>query len=206
MPGKTPSDVTVATETQVQPMPIQSARNIIAAWPEESREAAQLVLDKYGEPAEATDSFLVWHGAGPWKRIVATRQFWRHDFPTPHFDSVESAINHVVPVESYSSLAAFDGSVKVERTSGELSARCHDERANSLALNLAHDIVTGHKTVQEARDYYAAEFLAYRRREPAPYMNGLQFSPAIDPSDPDRPVISEEELRAATEEGKKRAA
>jgi hypothetical protein len=25
-------------------------------WPEESREAAQLVIDKYGDPDEATDS------------------------------------------------------------------------------------------------------------------------------------------------------
>jgi hypothetical protein len=30
--------------------------SIIESWPEESREAAQLVIDKYGEPHEATDS------------------------------------------------------------------------------------------------------------------------------------------------------
>lgn len=33
--------------------------NTIEAWPEESREAAKLVLDKYGEPDEATDSQLI---------------------------------------------------------------------------------------------------------------------------------------------------
>jgi hypothetical protein len=31
-----------------------SAAKIIRRWPEESREAAQLVLNKYGEPHEAT--------------------------------------------------------------------------------------------------------------------------------------------------------
>ncbi len=46
---------------------------------------------------------------------------------------------------------------------GEASARCHDEQANSLALNLMHDIVTGARTVAEARAYYASEFLDARR-------------------------------------------
>ncbi len=32
-------------------------------------------------------------------------------------------------------VAEFDGSVIVERTAGEVSARCHDEQANFLALN-----------------------------------------------------------------------
>jgi hypothetical protein len=31
---------------------------IITEWPEESREAAQLVVDTYGDPQEATGSLL----------------------------------------------------------------------------------------------------------------------------------------------------
>ena len=62
----------------------QSASAVIDSWPDESREAAQLVLDKYGEPHEATDSFLVWHQVGPWKRVVASKVFWQHNFPAPH--------------------------------------------------------------------------------------------------------------------------
>ena len=74
-------------------------------------------------------------------------------------------------------LAEFDGSVVVERTAGEVSARCHDEQANVLALNLMHDLVTGAKSPQEARDYYAKEFADYRRKKPTPYMDGLCFTP-----------------------------
>ena len=48
---------------------------IIQTWPDESREAAQLVIDKYGEPHEATDSYLVWHGVGQYKRVVASKTF-----------------------------------------------------------------------------------------------------------------------------------
>ena len=176
---------------------------IIQNWPEESREAAQLVIDQYGEPDEAADSQLVWHGAGPWKRIVASKAFHRHDFPAPHHDSIQTFIDYSVPAEKFSELAAFDGSVIVERTAGEVSARCHDEEANFLALNLMHDIVTGAKSVQQARDYYAQEFVDYRRGKPTPYMRELRFVPPDgDTADPDIRMLSEAELERAVEEGK----
>src|SRR5436190_19987692 len=96
---------------------------ILGTWPEEAREAAQLVVDRYGEPHEATDSELIWHKVGSWKRIVAQRAFWPHDFPAPHTDSVESFIEYRVPLDRFAELARYDGSVMVERTSGEVSAR-----------------------------------------------------------------------------------
>ncbi|MGH2765261.1 MAG: hypothetical protein ACRDKA_05055 [Actinomycetota bacterium] len=174
-------------------------------WPEESREAAQLVIDRYGDPDEATDSVLIWDEPGPWKRIVAYRDFDSHEFPAPHNDSVESFLQHTVPAEKVSDITAFDGSVVVNRTRGELSARCHDEEANHLALNLAHDIIEGKKTVQDARDYYAHEFLGYRRKEPTRYMEGLRFAPNGG-RDPDERVLSDKQLEEAVEAGKAKEA
>lgn len=173
-------------------------------WPEESREAAQLVIDKYGDPDETSDTQLVWHEKGPWKRIVATKIFYDHDFPAPHIDSIESFIDYRVPPEKVSDLAAFDGSIMVERTAGEVSARCHDEEANFLALNLMHDIVTGAKTVEEARRYYAREFIDYRRKQPTPYMERLHFAPGRDTADPDQRVLSDADLEEAVAEGRAR--
>jgi hypothetical protein len=107
-----------------------------------------------------------------------------------------------VPSDRISAIADFDGSVIVERTAGEVSARCHDEQANFLALNLAHDIITGARTVQEAREYYGAEFLDARRKKPTPYMERLRFdAPAGGTADPDVPIISDEELERAAKEG-----
>ena len=178
------------------------ANTVIKGWPDESREAAQLVVDAYGQPHEATESLLIWHGVGPWKRMVASRTFYRHNFPAPHIDSVESIIDYRVPPDKFSDLAAFDGSVIVERTAGEVSARCHDEQANFLALNLMHDIVTGAKTVREARDYYAKEFADYRRKKPTPYMDGLRFSPGdASAADPDERALSDQDLEQAAAEG-----
>lgn len=176
----------------------------IQDWPEESREAAKLVIDKYGKPDEITETCLTWHKPGPWKRIVASRTFYNHNFPAPHIDAVESVIDYHVPAEKFSELAAFDGSVVVERTAGEVSARCHDEEANFLALNLMHDIVRGEKTVQEARDYYAKEFLDYRRKKPTPYMEKLRFTPGDgNAADPDVRVLSKEDLEHASKQGEK---
>jgi hypothetical protein len=185
---------------------ITNGSDIIRGWPKESREAAQLVIDKYGEPDEVTDNQLVWRKCGEWKRIVASKVFYPHDFPAPHNDSVESFIDYRVPPEKFSDLAAFDGSVICERTAGEVSARCHDEEANRLALNLMHDIVTGAKSVDEARVYYAKEFSDYRRKKPTPYMEKLRFTlQQGGTGDPDRRVLSDEDLERAKAEGERQA-
>lgn len=182
-----------------------SGSQLIQDWPAESKEAAQLVLDRYGEPQETSETRLTWYNAGPWKRIVAQKAFFRHDFPAPHTDSVESVIDYRVPPEKVSELAAFDGSVIVERTAGEVSARCHDEEANFLALNLMHDIVSGKKSVQEARNYYTKEFADYRRKQPTPDMERLHFSPGTSTTDPDTRMLSDTDLKKAAEEGKKKS-
>lgn len=179
----------------------QMGSEIIKAWPEESREPAQLVIDKYGEPHEATESQLIWHNVGSFKRMVASKAFWQHDFPAPHIDAVESVIDYKVAPEFATPLAEYDGSVVVERTAGEVSARCHDEEANTLALNLMNDIVTGKKNPQEAREYYAKEFLDYRRKKPTPYMDELHFEPGTGTADPDVRVLSDEDLEHAVKEG-----
>ena len=180
----------------------EHATQIIRGWPDESREAAMLIIDKYGEPDEATDSALTWHKRGEWKRIVASKTFHPHKFPAPHNDSVESFIDYRVPPAKFDQLAMFDGSIIAERTAGEVAARCHDEEANRLALNLMHDIVTGVKTVKQARDYYVEEFLNFRRKKPTPYMKKLHFTPPSGGSaDPDERLISDEELEQAKIEG-----
>jgi hypothetical protein len=183
-------------------MALQRGSGIIKDWPGESQEAAQLVIDTYGEPHEATESLLLWHNVGPWKRIVASRTFYEHHFPAPHIDSVESFIDYRGPPEKITPLAEFDGSVVVERTAGEVSARCHDEQANFLALNLMQDVVTDQRTVADARAYYAKEFLDARRGQPTPYMEKLHFSPAgPSAADPDERILSDDDLEQATREG-----
>ncbi len=181
------------------------ANEVMAGWPQESREAAELVIKKYGPPQQVCGSMLVWEKPGPWKRMVAYRDFTPHNFPAPHIDAVESFLEAHVSPDKVSDLARFDGSVVVNRTRGEISARCHDEEANFLALNLADDVITGKRSVDQARAHYAEEFLDYRRKKPTPYMEGLKFRPQGGP-DPDRRLLSDQDLRGAAEEGRKKSA
>jgi len=181
-----------------------SGSDIIKGWPNDSQEAARIVIDTYGEPSEVTETQLTWHQVGAWKRVVASKAYYPHDFPAPHIDCVESFVDYRVAPERLTDLGQFDGSVMVDRTAGEISARCHDEQANNLALNLAHDIVTGVKTVVEAREYYAKEFADARRKQPTPYMDRLHFTPTTNTGDRDQRILSDEELQRAEQEGEER--
>ncbi|MGH9195971.1 MAG: hypothetical protein ACRD1T_09555, partial [Acidimicrobiia bacterium] len=64
-----------------------------------------------------------------------------------------------------------------------------------------HDVVTGSKSVQEARDYYAQEFLDYRRKKPTPCMDKLRIESQSGNVDPDERALSDEDLERANEEG-----
>lgn len=173
---------------RVQPAP-EAVRSMIADWPETSREVAHTMIARYGAPHEATSSMLVWHGNGPWKHTILSRDPVPHRFPMPHDDVLEQVIDYRVPPDRFDELAAYDGSVIVERTKGEMSARCDKEDMNYLALNLAHDVATGRRTVEEARRFYAETARAYMNGERPPYTQGLQFQvPRAGTADPDQPA------------------
>ena len=148
---------------------------IINDWNAMSKKAANLTINQYGPPNEATQSRLIWYKNGPWKRTIVYRDEIPHDFPQPHTDVIENYINYSVPTEMFSELAKFDGSVIVERTRGEVSSRCDMEAANILALNLMNDIVTRKLSAQEARDKYCEVTSAFMMNRLAPYAEKLQF-------------------------------
>lgn len=126
-----------------------------------------------------------------------------HNFPQPHTDVVENFIDYHVPPEKFSELAKFDGSVIVERTAGEVSARCDMEAANFLALNMMHEIVTGKLTVDEARKTYSENTSAYVMNRPAPYAEGLQFElPRGETTDKDETIIASDMMRQGVEKAK----
>ena len=141
---------------------VRDVNSITENWPADTKGAANLLIGKFGVPDEVTSSTLVWKDRGVWKKTVLMRDGIPHDFPMAHTDYLMQTINYKVPIEKYDELARYDGSVIVERTRGTLSARCDKEEMNFLALNLAHDIITGKKTVDEARDYYAKTAMKFK--------------------------------------------
>ena len=168
-----------------------NAKSIIASWPAASRMAAMDMIQKYGQPQEVTATMLLWRDNGPWKWTKVTKETINHDFPMSHPDLLEQAINYRAPIDKYDDLARYDGSVIVERTKGEMSARCDKEGANFLAINLGHDVATGKKTSDEARTYYAAAIKRFMStKEMDSYMQKLQFQPqGSNTGDPDKAVL-----------------
>lgn len=154
-----------------------SLDRVVGDWPAEAAEAARRTAERYGPPDEAMPSRLVWNHAQPWKRVVVNRDASEHRFPQPHHDRIEGWIDLAVPVESAADLAAFNGSIRVERTRGEVAATCDVEPINFLAVNLAHDLVTGRIGVDEARREYTEMAAGHLMGRPQPYTSGFAFEP-----------------------------
>lgn len=185
---------TGATRSSVQgpsAMNMATVQRMITSWPQASRMAAMDMMQKYGPPQEVTASMLMWRNNGPWKWTRVSRDTIPHSFPMPHPDLLEQAIDYQVPLGKYDDLARYDGSVMVKRTAGELSAQCDKEGANFLAINLAHDVATGRKSVEQARAYYASAMQRFMRsNQMDPYMTGIKFPlPRGNARDPDRAVM-----------------
>jgi hypothetical protein len=164
---------------------------ILTEWSEYPREGAYTIIGKYGLPHEATPSMLIWHTNTPWKRTIVYRDEIPHNFPAPHPDFLEQSIAYQVPLDSFNKLAMFDGSIIIDRTAGRVSARCHQEAMNILTLNLMHDVITGKRSVDEARSFYsetAVEYSIYKK--PSPYTEEFQFQlPENDTADPDEKLM-----------------
>ena len=163
----------------------------MAGWPAASKEAAMFMTKKYGPPAAMTSEMAIWGKTGPWKRTVVFAREYAHAFPMSHTDVMQQWVDYKAPTDLYDELAMYDGSVVLERTSGEISARCDKEGANFLALNLAHDIATGKQTVEGARKMYGEQIMAMKAMKPAPYTERLMFAATMSGTgDPDRALTA----------------
>lgn len=178
----TGGDVAAARTVTVRP-----ARSIIATWPAKQQETATLMIDKYGEPSVTGDRMLVWYGTGPFVKTTVSRDEVPHNFPMPHMDYLAQTVKHSVPGDKLDELHDYDGSVWYHRTRGELSAQCDKEEANFLALNLAHDVINGKRTVADARAFYATTMKAFMQGDKSsPYLQGIMFPTEPNAADPDR--------------------
>jgi hypothetical protein len=170
--------------------PPETTSAIVAGWLDEPRAAAKKMIAKYGQPHEATAVRMVWWNNGPWKYTELVKEEIPHNFPMPHHDMLRQAINYRVSTDAYDELAKYDGSVIVERTKGEISARCDKEEANFLAIHLANDVAMRKRTVANARTFYAnaikAMMAGRTNATQKRYLSGFVFNvPKADRGDRD---------------------
>lgn len=160
----------------------------LSSWPMASQMAVKEQMEKYGQPSEFTPTMMIWYNNGVFAKTIITKMESKHDFPKMHTDMMEQSIMQKVPLDMYDDLAHFDGSVTVDRTQGLLAARCDKEENNLLALNLAHDIIMGTKTVEAARQAYSDIISQAMKGVKHEYMKKLMFTPGMDT--PDKDVVT----------------
>lgn len=168
------------------------AEQIITSWKATPKEVAQKMLAKYGKPQEVTANRLVWHNNGPWKFTELVNEEIAHEFPMPHKDALYQAVNYRIAADKADELLQYDGSLILERTKGEIGARCDKEDANFLAINLANDVATGKRSVDEARKFYADSMMAMMKQgKKNDYLQGFVFKvPSGDQGDRDKPFAA----------------
>jgi hypothetical protein len=168
-----------------------SVDRIIVEWPEAPKKVAEQMIEKYGPPNEATPTRLFWYRVGSWKRMEVSADPVVHNWPAPHEDFFTQVIDYRVPPEMVHLVAMFDGSILVDRTRGEVSARCDSEAANVLGLNMVHESATGKRSVEDARETSSQHTVAYNLGRSAPYAERLQFEvPEGGTEDLDEPMIA----------------
>jgi hypothetical protein len=157
-------------------------------WNAQARQAAQQMYQRYGAPHEVSANRLVWRNNGGWRATEVINQEVEHNFPAPHHDVLRQTVAMNVPPEKIAELAQFSGSVLVDRTKGEITVRCDSEANNTIALNLANDIVTGRLTADQARSRFTELAQAVQNGQRPTYANGFQFSvSAANTAFPDGP-------------------
>lgn len=178
-----------STGRQQKPPTSMDAQHVITSWKATPQDVAKKMLAKYGQPQEVTANRLVWHNNGPWKFTQLVNEEIPHDFPMPHKDALYQAINYRIDADKADELLKYDGSVLLERTKGEIGARCDKEDANFLAINLANDVATGRRSVDDARKFYAESMMAMMKKGTKnDYLQGFIFTvPTGDQGDRDKP-------------------
>jgi hypothetical protein len=152
----------------------RTAESIILSWPTYSYRLARLMIDKYGQPSEATDQRVIWHDNGPWKRTVVHR-----DAPGRTYNRsrgrLEQSVAYNVPAQKLDALARFDKSIEAAVNEGLLTASSDDESANILALNLADEVLRGRRTAREATDFRQNVSRLRDSGRSSPYFERLMF-------------------------------
>lgn len=175
---------------QRETVTLAAARTIVQQWPEAPQKVAEKILEHYGPPHEATPTKLFWYRTPPWSRMELTADEVVHNFPTPHTDFLTQYVDYPVPPSKASELVEFDGSLLLDRTAGQIGARCDHEAYNMLTLNLAVELIEGRRTVEDARRFYGETAAAYVLGRDAPYAEGLLFTPATDTADADEAIVA----------------
>jgi hypothetical protein len=126
-----------------------TVERLIRRWPEASRLAALLMMERYGPPHMVTHKSLVWIQNAPWKGTLVYRSASRRRGVLRQF------IAYRVPLRKARELAGLGIGVSADPVRDELAAEGGSEEENFLALNAADAVASGANSPAEALAFRA---------------------------------------------------
>lgn len=183
-----------------EPITQDSVNMAIESWPESSKNAVSAMITKYGLPSAVTNEALGWGQTTSFKNTMVFKDEVKHSFPAEHHDVLLQTIDYRVPTGKVGALTEFDGSLIIDRTKGQLSARNEREEMNYLAFNLADKIVRNEMSVEEARLEYSKGFEALESGNTSnKNLSALNFKTAGKTADEDRALETSTKIMQAQE-------
>ncbi len=151
------------------------AQAVVSDWYVFPQLAALKLIEEYGPPDSIEPGRMAWYKRSPWQKIVVwnSRDYYRP--VSDDIDCVEQTIPYAVPADKRAALESFSPRLRVSGDGSEISVRGSEEPLNLLALNLAHEIVRGLRTPEEARRFYERTWDLSRAGKSSAYMQELFF-------------------------------
>ena len=130
-----------------------AAKNYMAWLHKDAADYSKKLVNKFGEPNEKSDRYMVWHNTEGFKKIYIVDESIPHGFPGEHRDFVYSTREMQVPPELHEDFAKVTGSIIIDGLKGEVTARCGALIKNAVTLGFVEDVLSG-KT-KPTKDEYA---------------------------------------------------
>jgi hypothetical protein len=172
---------TTKTQTQIgTPSPVAGAvdpQTVINAWPDANKKAAMGLIEKYGQPDLVGDRIVAWHDKQQWKKVAVFRDSVKDPMAADREGFVENVVSYKVPVAKVSDLLKFDQALIIDMPHGTLASLSDSEKSNTIALNLANDVVKGKRTVASAKSMLMSTLKTTMAGKSSPMADSLQFTP-----------------------------
>jgi hypothetical protein len=162
----------------------KDAQSVIALWPDKTRIAAQALIEKYGAPDDLWNNWMEWSPRGPILAVEIFRDAVPVDDPIPHEDFIVSKVGYKVPANRVGALARFSPEIVVDQIRGWVAVHGESEQYNTLALNLAQEIIADKRDVASARSFMNKTLKEATAGKSSPYTDGLMFAPPLGPDVP----------------------
>lgn len=153
----------------------EAVEGILAQWPDLTREAAEMMVEKYGAPEYISVSEMEWNNAGPWSKTIVRRTGMRGVMRHESVGILQQSVRYAPLRGDAESLEQLHGDVTWNEMSRELTAMGDSEEANFLALNVADQFITGKLTAAQARALYEDTQVKALSGKSSAYLEGLRF-------------------------------